>query len=103
MAAQDNLSPQQLFHGTKEQLEPGTGMVYPGQPRANGTKGPPRPYNTYMTEDLEIARGYAERAHGAGNPRVYEVRTFGHYEYDPDQAGPSYRSRDSLRVVREIW
>jgi|SRR5580704_3650429 hypothetical protein len=101
MTAQDNLNEQQFYHGTKTRFTPGEDMIYPGYDRVSGKVGTPRPY-AYMTHELDTARGYAERAKGAGEPRVYQVNPLGSYEYDPHQPGASFRSADALRVIREV-
>lgn len=100
-----------FFHGTTAELRPGDLLTA-------GFRSNYRPdvvmNHVYFTALLDGAGLAAELAGvlGAGErgPRVYEVEPTGAFEDDPnvtDKKFPgnptrSYRSRDALRVVREV-
>ena len=101
------------LHGTRAALETGD-LVLPGRP---SHFRPSRPLaHVYFTTRAETAAWGAELAaalavdEDAAVPRVYEVAPLGPFEDDPnvtDQRFPgnptrSYRSREPLRVVREV-
>jgi rifampin ADP-ribosylating transferase len=101
-----------FLHGTRASLAPGD-LVVPGRP---SHFRPDRPLaHVYFTTRAETAAWGAELAAAlsdAPSPegRVYEVEPTGPFEDDPnvtDKRFPgnptrSYRSRDPLRVVREV-
>ena len=100
-----------FYHGTKAALEPGDELL-PGH-GSNFQEGRVS-NNVYFTALLETAVWGAELATalaGRGERgRVYEVEPLGTFEDDPnvtDKRFPgnptqSYRTRDPLRVVREV-
>lgn len=96
-----------FFHGTKAQLEPGDLL----EARRPSNYGERKAANfVYLTATLDAATWGAELAVGDGPGRIYEVEPTGPIEDDPnltDQRFPgnptrSYRTRDPLRVVREV-
>ena len=108
MAATDDLSPQQFYHGTKADLKPGD-LIVPGH-RANfGDRERTTTY-VYLTGTLDAATWGAELALGEGPGRIYVVEPTGPIMDDPnltDKKYPgnptqSYRSREPLRVTGEI-
>ena len=95
------------LHGTKAELAPGE-LLVPGR-ESNFEAG--RIMNfIYFTATLDAAVWGAELAAGEGAPRIYVVEPTGPYEDDPnvtDKKFPgnptqSFRSREPLRVVREL-
>lgn len=95
------------LHGTKADLSPGD-LLVPGR-ESNYEAG--RMMNfIYFTATLDAAVWGAELAAGDGPGRIYVVEPTGPYEDDPnvtDKKFPgnptqSYRSREPLRVVREL-
>ncbi|WP_205473944.1 NAD(+)--rifampin ADP-ribosyltransferase [Nocardioides sp. SYSU D00038] len=96
-----------FFHGTKADLQPGDLLTA-------GFRSNYRPEvvmnHIYFTALVDGAGLAAELAAGDGEPRVYAVEPTGPFENDPnvtDKKFPgnptrSYRSRDPLRVVREV-
>jgi len=107
MAAIDDLSSQQLYHGTKADLKPGD-LIEPGY-SSNYGKGNKAGY-VYLTATLNAATWGAELAAGEGPGRIYIVEPTGPIADDPnltDKKFPgnptkSYRSRDPLRVRGEV-
>ena len=99
--------PGPFFHGTKADLAPGD-VLTPGR-RSNFGSRRDAAY-VYLTATMDAATWGAELAVGDGPGRIYEVEPTGPIEDDPnltDQRFPgnptrSYRTRSSLRVVREI-
>jgi rifampin ADP-ribosylating transferase len=104
MAAED---PGPFFHGTKADLAPGD-LLHPGR-RSNFGEGRAANF-VYLTATLDAATWGAELSVGEGMGRIYEVEPTGPIEDDPnltDQRFPgnptrSYRTREPLRVVREV-
>lgn len=96
-----------FFHGTKADLRPGD-LLESGR-RSNFGTGQVASF-VYLTATLDAATWGAELAVGDGPGRIYEVEPTGPFENDPnltDQRFPgnptrSYRTRDPLRVVREV-
>lgn len=96
-----------FFHGTKALLQPGE-LLVPGF-TSNFGRGDVANF-IYLTATMDAAIWGAELALGEGPGHVYEVEPTGEFENDPnltDQKYPgnptrSYRTRDALRVVREI-
>ncbi|WP_336920915.1 NAD(+)--rifampin ADP-ribosyltransferase [Aquipuribacter sp. SD81] len=100
-----------FFHGTAAVLPPGSELAagFVSNFQAGRVL-----HHVYFASVLETAVWGAELASaltGAGNPgHVYEVEPLGPFEDDPnvtDQRFPgnptgSYRSRDPLRVLREV-
>lgn len=96
-----------FFHGTKADLLPGDLLTA-------GFRSNYRPEivmnHIYFTALRDGAGLAAELAAGEAEPRVYEVEPTGPFENDPnvtDKKFPgnptrSYRSRDPLRIVREV-
>ena len=96
------------LHGTKADLAVGE-MLVPGR-ESNFEEG--RMMNhVYFTGTLDAAVWGAELASGEGRGRVYIVEPMGAFEDDPnvtDKRFPgnptqSFRSRESLRVVGELF
>lgn len=103
MAASDNLSPQQFFHGTAHKFIPGD-LVHPASAiggKTNYAVSDRRYVN--VTTSPGTARWYAEGASlnsgGKRSPRVYEVEPTG--DVRPYRADDEYVSSDPMRVVRE--
>ncbi len=96
-----------FFHGTKADLREGDLLVA-------GFRSNYRPAvvmnHIYFTALVQGAGLAAELAQGEGPPRVYVVEPIGAFENDPnvtDKKFPgnptrSYRSREPLKVVREV-
>ena len=96
-----------FFHGTKADLRAGDHLTA-------GFRSNYRPEivmnHIYFTALRDGAGLAAELAAGDGIPRVYAVEPTGEFENDPnvtDKKFPgnptrSYRSREPLRVVREV-
>ena len=107
MAIVDTTRPQQFYHGTRADLNPGD-LIIPGY-RSNFGTGRPLSW-VYLTGTLDAAIWGAELASGEGRERIYIVEPTGPIVDDPnltDKKFPgnptkSYRSRDPLRVVGEI-
>jgi rifampin ADP-ribosylating transferase len=95
------------LHGTKAELSPGEHLVAGRE--SNFETGRIMKF-IYFTATLDAAVWGAELALGDGPPRIYVVEPTGPYEDDPnvtDKKFPgnptqSFRSRDPLRVVREL-
>lgn len=96
-----------FFHGTKADLQPGD-LLAPGHSSNFGAR---RTANyIYLTATLDAATWGAELALGVGPGRIYRVEPTGPFEDDPnltDKRFPgnptrSYRTREPLRVLREI-
>lgn len=107
MRATDDLSSQQLYHGTRADLKPGD-VIEPGY-NSNFGKRKKATY-VYLTATLDAATWGAELALGEGPGRIYIVEPTGPIMDDPnltDKKYPgnptkSYRSREPLRVVGEV-
>ncbi len=103
----NDLSSQQLYHGTKADLKPGD-LIEPGY-NSNYGKRKQAAY-VYLTATLDAATWGAELALGEGPGRIYVVEPTGPIEDDPnltDKRFPgnptkSYRSRHPLRVTGEV-
>lgn len=103
----NDLSSQQLYHGTKADLKPGD-LIEPGY-HSNYGKRKQAAY-VYLTATLDAATWGAELALGEGPGRIYVVEPTGPIEDDPnltDKRFPgnptkSYRSRHPLRVTGEV-
>ena len=95
------------LHGTKADLAVGE-LLVPGR-ESNFEKGRLMNY-IYFTATLDAAVWGAELAAGTGRGRIYVVEPTGEFEDDPnvtDKKFPgnptrSFRSREPLRVVREL-
>lgn len=116
MAAQDNLNPQQFYHGTTADLEPGA-LISPG-----GTPNHARsdPGAVYMTEHPEHAQNWAAVASRKAEyswmmdrpgtrkfpAHVYQVEPTGPVEPDGNtdsRVWPgSYQSAHPLRVLGRV-
>ena len=95
------------LHGTKAELAAGD-LLFPGR-ESNFEAGRMMNY-VYFTATLDAAVWGAELASGEGRGRIYVVEPTGEFEDDPnvtDKKFPgnptqSFRSREPLRVVREL-
>ena len=95
-----------FYHGTKADLKPGD-LITPGY-RSNYSHGERTSPWVYMSATL--SPWGAELARGDGPGRLYLVEPTGPFVDDPDLTDKkfpgnptrSYRSRDPLRVVREV-
>jgi rifampin ADP-ribosylating transferase len=95
------------LHGTKADLAAGD-LLVPG--RASNFEDGRVMNHVYFTATLDAAVWGAELAAGEGRGRVYVVEPLGEVEDDPnvtDKRFPgnptqSFRSREPLRVVREL-
>jgi rifampin ADP-ribosylating transferase len=100
--------PQQLYHGTKADLDVGD-LIEPGRSPNFGERGRTTTY-VYLTGTLDAATWGAELATGEGPGRIYTVEPTGPIMDDPnltDAKYPgnptkSYRSREPLRVTGEV-
>ena len=106
MYARDVPPGTQFYHGTKADLAVGD-LIRPGF----GSNFVDRELkHIYFSATLEAATWGAELARGEGRERIYIVEPLGEFEDDPnltDKKFPgnvtaSYRSREPLRVVREV-
>jgi hypothetical protein len=103
----DAPDPGPFFHGTKADLRPGD-LIGPGYGSNFG--GRRKANFVYLTATLDAATWGAELAVGDGPGRIYRVEPTGPFEDDPnltDKKFPgnptkSYRTREPLRVVREV-
>ncbi len=95
------------LHGTKASLAAGDLLV---AGRESNFESGRMMNHIYFTATLDAAVWGAELAAGAGRGRIYVVEPLGSFEDDPnvtDKRLPgnptqSFRSRDPLRVVREL-
>ncbi len=107
MAATDDPTSPQFYHGTRADLGPGD-LIEPGY-GSNFGAGQKANF-VYLTATLDAAAWGAELALGEGPGRIYIVEPTGPFEDDPnltDKKFPgnptkSYRSRDPLRVTGEV-
>ena len=107
MTANDDLSSEPFYHGTKADLKPGD-LIEPGYNSNFGKRK--RAAYVYLTATLDAATWGAELASGEGPGRIYVVEPTGPFEDDPnltDKKYPgnrtkSYRTRDPLRVTGEV-
>ncbi|MBN3950371.1 MAG: NAD(+)--rifampin ADP-ribosyltransferase [Nostoc sp. NMS7] len=107
MAAINDLSSQQFYHGTKADLKLGD-LIERGY-HSNYGQGKKATY-VYLAATLDAATWGAELALGEGRGRIYIVEPIGPIEDDPnvtDKKFPgnptkSYRSREPLRVMGEV-
>lgn len=97
-----------FYHGTKADLKPGDRL----EPGYSSNFGERRKANfIYLTATLDAATWGAELAVGEGPGRIYRVEPTGPFEDDPnltDRKFPgnptrSYRTREPLRVVGEVF
>ncbi len=107
MAAINEPSSPQFYHGTKADLKPGD-LIESGYNSNYGSRK--MAAYVYLTATLDAATWGAELALGEARGRVYIVEPTGPFEDDPnltDKKYPgnptkSYRSRDPLLVVGEV-
>lgn len=102
MSAQENLSPQQFFHGTNREFAPGD-LVKPATQLGEDFKpvGPDRSPRAYASGTPDFARKHAERRSMAGGtPRTYQVEPVD--KDDVEAWGGFYRSQAGFRVVGEV-
>lgn len=98
---------QELYHGTRADLQPGD-LIGPGYHSNYGLRK--KSNFVYLTATLDAATWGAELAVGEGPGRIYIVEPTGPIEDDPnltDKRYPgnptkSYRSRQPLRVTGEV-
>ena len=96
-----------FYHGTRADLSPGD-LLQIGYSSNFGSRR--RANFLYLTATLDAATWGAELAVGDGRGRIYQVEPTGPFENDPnltDKRFPgnptrSYRTRQALRVVREV-
>jgi hypothetical protein len=104
MAAHDNLSPQQFFHGSS--TEGLTEITPRGAQRYFHSDHPGT--HAFATTSESDAWDYAEKAWNhadKGIPRVYRVEPKGEVEKDPhyqNTEGTWHRSKHGFRVVGEV-
>jgi Rifampin ADP-ribosyl transferase len=107
VAADDDLSSQRFYHGTRADLKQGD-LIVPGYTSNYGKRK--KATYVYLTGTLDAATWGAELALGEGPGRIYLVEPTGPIEDDPnltDKKYPgnptkSYRSGDPLRVTGEV-
>ena len=103
----NDLSSEQLYHGTKANLKQGD-LIEPGFNSNYGQRK--KASYIYLTATMDAATWGAELALGEGNGRIYIIEPTGPYEDDPnltDKKFPgnptkSYRSKHPLRVIGEV-
>jgi len=96
-----------FFHGTKAELKPGDLLV---AGRSSNFGSGQQANFVYLTATMNAATWGAELARGEGRGRIYEVEPTGPFEDDPNVTNKrfpgnptrSYRTREPLRVVREV-
>ena len=96
-----------FFHGTRALLSPGD-LLEPGYSSNYGQRSTAN--FIYLTATIDAAIWGAELAVGEVSGRIFEVEPTGPIENDPnltDQKFPgnptrSYRTREPLRVLREV-
>lgn len=96
-----------FFHGTRAPLSPGD-LLEPGYSSNYGQRSTAN--FIYLTATMDAAIWGAELAVGEAPGRIFEVEPRGPIENDPnltDQKFPgnptrSYRTREPLRVLREV-
>ena len=101
------MNSERYYHGSKANLKPGD-LIEPGYSSNYGTRK--KSVWVYLTGTLDAAIWVAELAVGDGPERIYIVEPTGPIMDDPnltDRKFPgnptqSYRSREPLRVVREL-
>ena len=101
-------SPPPYYHGTRIDLKPGD-LIGPGYASNYGTRR--KANHVYFSATLEAAVWGAELAQGEGRGRIYIVEPTGPSMDDPnltDKKFPgnptkSYRSKDPVRVVSEVY
>lgn len=108
MTASEHLNPQQFFHGTSAEFQPGD-LVDPK--REIGVRRGQKSY-AFMTTSQDAARNYGKykadadyyRGQVNATGHVYAVEPTGPFEKDDtvDDRFGAYRSLHPLRVVREI-
>jgi rifampin ADP-ribosylating transferase len=104
MAATNDLSSEQFYHGTRADLKPGD-LIVPGYRSNFGTRK--KAGYVYLTKSLDAAAWGAELALGEGPGRIYMVEPISPIMADPnltkDGVNPteSYRSQELLRVRGE--
>jgi hypothetical protein len=102
-----DLASQQLYHGTKANLQIGD-LIAAGFNSNYGTRR--KALYVYLSATLNAATWGAELAMGEGRERIYIVEPTGPIEDDPnltDKKFPgnptkSYRTKQGLRVVGEV-
>jgi hypothetical protein len=104
MSAQDNLNPQQFYHGTNAQLRPGDAL----KPNHRQHLEDSAEGHIYFTDEARTARMFALNAAAkfGGSARVYTVQPQGDYEPDPEfdseirkNWGNGYRSPNPVAVT----
>ncbi len=99
--------PGPFFHGTRADLAPGD-VLEPGHSANFGKRR--QANHVYVSASLDAATWGAELAVGDGPGRIYEVEPTGVLEDDPNLTNVrfpgnptrSYRTREPVRVVREV-
>lgn len=86
---------ERFYHGTGEVFAPGD-TIEPRMPQAGGTRYP------YVYTSKDPARAYGFGVMKSSDPHVYEVEHTGEYRKDPHTPGSAYRTREPVRVIREI-
>jgi hypothetical protein len=107
MSSTERTIPQQFYHGTRADLNPGD-LIAAGYSSNYGTRN--QASWVYLTGTLDAAIWGAELAAGDGRERIYVVEPTGPIVDDPnltDKKFPgnptqSYRSREPLRVTGEV-
>jgi len=107
MTFSDAQDAQRFYHGTKADLELGD-LIEPGYASNYGKRK--RAAYVYLTATLDAATWSAELSFGEGAGRIYVVEPTGPFEDDPNLTDKkfagnptkSYRTRDPLRVIREV-
>src|SRR5687768_5912926 len=107
MTDSDNIAQRTFYHGTRADLKAGD-LIEAGYSSNYGARR--KGSWVYLTGNLDAAIWGAELAAGDGPGRIYVVQPTGPIEDDPnltDKRFPgnpteSYRSREPLRVTREV-
>lgn len=101
MAANEHLSPDQFFHGTNAELEPGSYLTPQGANKYGRFEDESGRGHVYFTADKFHAYGYAvgRAQQRGGKPNVYQVEPMGKVEPDPSDEYDSGRTRARMRVI----
>lgn len=104
MGASDHLNPSQFFHGTRHTFSPGQELTPEGAAKSRNYGLQSSKNHVYMTSDVTRAHRFAandETSDDYDRPHVYNVSPVGHYEEDPHDKSPSFRTT-KLVVNHEV-
>jgi len=107
MSAQDNLSPQQFYHGTQACLSPGD-VIQPASVLGKDVNFPglSSPEHAYVATDRRDARWYGRHGGSYPDANVYSVEPINPNDVEPDpnewssnDVHHEFRSRSGLKVT----